>query len=127
MLQGWNVFKQFCDVPVERNLEGAQFEFKQAKFELPHGRFYFGFRRYWYKPGRVSDTAYLATIDCRFAFHPELTRLSVQLERTSEAQDPRDDLATLRSFIEEVEMLKELWATLQTLKPEEVHYYGGPQ
>jgi len=74
MLQGWNVFKQFCDVPVERNLEGAQFEFKQAKFELPHGRFYFGFRRYWYKPGRVSDTAYLATIDCRFAFHPELRK-----------------------------------------------------
>src|SRR5262249_52297729 len=109
------------------NLEGAQFEFSQAQFELPHGRFHFGFRRYWYEPaGTVSNTAYVATFGCRYAFHPELTRLSCWLETTSPAKNPREDLATLRRFIEEIELREDLWDTLRTLKPEEVSYYGGP-
>lgn len=123
----WNAFKQFCEVPLERNLEGAQFEFKQAKFELPDGPFYLSFTRYWYEPGEESDTSHVAQFALKYAYESSLVPLSFEIETNSNAQEPSDDLATLREFIQQIDAKVDLWNALQVRKPTSLDFYAGPQ
>ncbi len=123
----WEVFTEACDIPLERTLEGAQFQFKQAQFELPHGPFYLSFMRYWYEYGEVSHTPHLAQFAIRYAFEPELVPLSFELETNSNASDVAADLANLRGFIEKIENETELWSALSARRPISLDFYAGPQ
>jgi hypothetical protein len=123
----WEVFKELCEIPLERTLEGAQFGFKQAKFELPHGPFYLSFTRYWYEHGEVSDTPHLAQFAIKYAFEPELVPLSFELETSSNASDVDVDLANLRAFIAKIENKTDLWNALSVRRPISVDFYAGPQ
>ena len=123
----WEVFKELCEIPLERTLEGAQFGFKQAKFELPNGPFYLSFTRYWYEYGEVSDTAHLAQFAIKYAFEPELVPLASELETNSDASDVAADLATLRAFIAHIESKTHLWKALSVRRPISFDFYVGPQ
>lgn len=123
----WEAFQEFCEIPLERNLEGAQFEFRQAKFELPDGPFYLSFTRYWYYDGEEPDIPHVAQFAIKYAFEVELVRLSFELETNSNASDTAVDLETSRAFIAKVESRADLWSALNVRQPISFDCYVGPQ
>jgi hypothetical protein len=123
----WDAFKEICEIPVERTMEGAQVQFAQVLFGPPQGQFQLAFTRYWYEHGDVSDTAYLAQITGKYAFDRELLPLTVTMEVNSNALDPALDLVSLRRFIDDVERMKDLWSALAARRPVGLEFYAGPQ
>lgn len=120
--QVWQLFRQFCLMEIDCSGAAALFEVGHDKYS-PHPQppFYVSMTRYWYKPGVVSDTAYLAS--CQFYFVSDPTVANLQFTIEHGCMEP----AEANEFIALVEGHTALWIWLAAQNSIRFETYVGPR
>ncbi|MFO1045031.1 MAG: hypothetical protein U0941_24925 [Planctomycetaceae bacterium] len=121
-VKAWQVFQTFCEVPIRCSGEGFMFE---AHYEnqlidgaWTHDRSTFVTRltRYWYKPGKISATTYLAEANWKFVAD---TRIPESASKVS------IQTGTLTAFRHETGTLAELIQWINQARVKSFRVYAG--
>ena len=120
--KAWQVFQAFCEVPIRCSSEGFMFEAHYEDLLIDgawtHDRSVFVTRlsRYWYKPGKISATTYLAEAIWKFVADTRIPE---------SASKVRIQIAPLAAYRKETGELADLIQWISQAKVKSFRVYAG--
>lgn len=108
-IKAWQVFQTFCEVPIRCSSEGFMFEAHYDNLLIDgvwtqdKSIFVTRLSRYWYKPGKISATTYLAEAAWKFAADTRIpesaSKVSIQIAPLTAYRKQTGELVDLIQWI----------------------------